>query len=136
MLDSGCCGMAGSFGFTQGHYRTSLQIGDLVLLPAVRKADPRTLILADGFSCRQQIEQTTERRGLHLAEALHLAYRTQHRPMVEADEYPERKYFADMQVDKPASRKQLVPIALMAVGVGLFYLATRWHRRRISRRRP
>jgi Fe-S oxidoreductase len=136
ILDSGCCGMAGSFGFTQQHYRTSLEIGELVLLPAVRKADSGTLILADGFSCRQQIEQTTDRRGLHFAEALYLGYRTQHRPMVKADEYPERKYFADMQVDKPASRKQLVPIALMAVGVGLFYLATRWHRRRISRRRP
>ncbi|HKT36414.1 MAG TPA: FAD-linked oxidase C-terminal domain-containing protein, partial [Nitrospira sp.] len=73
ILDSGCCGMAGSFGFKEEHYQTSLQIGNLSLLPAVRKAEKDTLILADGFSCREQLRQTTDRRGLHLAEVLHLA---------------------------------------------------------------
>src|SRR5207245_7017234 len=59
LLDSGCCGMAGSFGFEAAHFDVSAQVGELVLLPAVRKAPPDTLIVADGFSCREQIEQGT-----------------------------------------------------------------------------
>jgi FAD/FMN-containing dehydrogenase/Fe-S oxidoreductase len=72
-LDSGCCGMAGSFGFEVEHYDVSLQIGERVLLPAVRSAGAETLIITDGFSCREQIEQTTDRRALHLAQVLQLA---------------------------------------------------------------
>src|SRR5436305_2605856 len=70
LLDSGCCGMAGAFGFEEDHYEISLAIGERVLLPAVREAAPDTLIVADGFSCRQQIAQTTGRRAIHLAELL------------------------------------------------------------------
>lgn len=73
VLDSGCCGMAGAFGFEQEHFDVSLACGERVLLPAVRHADDETLIIANGFSCREQIEQTTGRRTLHLAEALQLA---------------------------------------------------------------
>jgi FAD/FMN-containing dehydrogenase/Fe-S oxidoreductase len=73
VLDSGCCGMAGSFGFEADHYDVSMQIGELALLPAVRKASPHTLIVADGFSCREQIEQGTGRRAVHLADALRTA---------------------------------------------------------------
>ena len=69
-LDSGCCGMAGSFGFEADHYQLSVDVGELVLLPAVRRASADTLIVADGFSCREQIAQTTNRRAVHLAEAL------------------------------------------------------------------
>jgi FAD/FMN-containing dehydrogenase/Fe-S oxidoreductase len=69
-LDAGCCGMAGSFGFAKDHYDLSLAIGERALLPAVRAAAPGALILADGFSCRTQIEHGTGRRPLHLAEAL------------------------------------------------------------------
>jgi Fe-S oxidoreductase len=69
-LDSGCCGMAGSFGFEADHYELSMQVGELVLLPAVRRAGTDTLIVADGFSCREQIKQATGRRAIHLAEAL------------------------------------------------------------------
>src|SRR5439155_16096353 len=72
-LDSGCCGMAGSFGFERDKYKVSVAIGERVLLPAVRAADRHTIILADGFSCREQIAQTTTRRGLHLAELVQLA---------------------------------------------------------------
>ena len=68
VLDSGCCGMAGAFGFEADHYEISLAIGERVLLPAVREANPETRILADGFSCRQQILQATGRRPIHLAE--------------------------------------------------------------------
>jgi Fe-S oxidoreductase len=77
VLDSGCCGMAGAFGFERDHYDISVQIGERVLLPAVRAADPETLVLTDGFSCRQQIAQVTGRRTLHLAEVLQMALRQQ-----------------------------------------------------------
>jgi Fe-S oxidoreductase len=74
LLDSGCCGMAGAFGFEAAHYEVSVACGERVLLPAVRAADEDTLIVADGFSCREQIGQTTGRRALHLAEVVDLAH--------------------------------------------------------------
>jgi FAD/FMN-containing dehydrogenase/Fe-S oxidoreductase len=70
MLDAGCCGMAGPFGFQAEKYSISQAIGERVLLPSVRQADPDTLIVADGFSCREQILQATGRRALHFAEVL------------------------------------------------------------------
>jgi len=73
VLDSGCCGMAGSFGFEADKYEVSVQIGERVLLPAVRKAAPDTLIVADGFSCFQQIEALTGRKALHIAQVLQMA---------------------------------------------------------------
>ncbi len=73
VLESGCCGMAGSFGYEKDKYAVSVAAGERVLLPRVRSADEATLILADGFSCRSQIEQLTDRGGLHLSEALKLA---------------------------------------------------------------
>jgi Fe-S oxidoreductase len=74
LLDSGCCGMAGAFGFEAGdHYGVSIAAGERVLLPAVRQAGSDTLVIADGFSCREQIAQTTKRRALHLADVLQLA---------------------------------------------------------------
>jgi FAD/FMN-containing dehydrogenase/Fe-S oxidoreductase len=74
-LDSGCCGMAGAFGFEAKHYDISMRIGDRVLLPRVREAERDTLIIANGFSCREQIEQATGRQTHHLAEVLQLAMR-------------------------------------------------------------
>ena len=68
--DSGCCGMAGSFGFRPEHYEASRRIGESVLMPAVRAASDATTIVANGFSCREQIEQMSGRRTLHLAEVL------------------------------------------------------------------
>jgi Fe-S oxidoreductase len=73
VLDSGCCGMAGSFGFEAEKYEVSLAIGERVLLPAVRNASSDTLIIADGFSCHRQIEQLTGRKALHIAEVLLMA---------------------------------------------------------------
>ncbi|WP_433037518.1 FAD-binding and (Fe-S)-binding domain-containing protein [Actinomycetospora sp. CA-053990] len=70
VLDSGCCGLAGNFGFEQGHYEVSVACGEAVLLPRVRDADAATAVIADGFSCRTQIDQLTERRGDHLASLL------------------------------------------------------------------
>jgi len=75
LLDAGCCGMAGAFGYERGEkYRVSKACAERALLPEVRQADPDTLILADGFSCRTQIESATNRSTLHLAQLLHLAY--------------------------------------------------------------
>ncbi|MFF7652132.1 FAD-binding and (Fe-S)-binding domain-containing protein [Streptomyces sp. NPDC007983] len=74
VLDEGCCGLAGNFGFERGHHEISMAIAEQGVLPAVRAAAPGSLLLADGFSCRTQIEQGgTGRRALHLAEALALA---------------------------------------------------------------
>jgi Fe-S oxidoreductase len=76
VLESGCCGLAGSFGFEAGRkYDVSMKAGERVLLPRVREASTDTLVLTDGFSCRTQIEHGTGRRALHLAEVLHLALR-------------------------------------------------------------
>jgi len=77
VLDSGCCGLAGNFGFERGHYEVSLACAERVLLPAVREADLSTVLLADGFSCRTQVEQArVGRQGVHLAELLASAVRT------------------------------------------------------------
>ncbi|OEV01432.1 dimethylmenaquinone methyltransferase [Streptomyces qinglanensis] len=71
VLDEGCCGLAGNFGFEQEHYSVSMKVAEQGVLPAVREAATSSLVLADGFSCRTQIEQGgTGRRPLHLAEAL------------------------------------------------------------------
>ena len=71
-IDSGCCGMAGPFGFEKEKYEVSQAVGERVLLPAVRNTPQDALIVSDGFSCREQILQATGRRALHLAEALQL----------------------------------------------------------------
>jgi len=70
ILPSGCCGMAGSFGFERGKFDLSMKAAERVLLPRVRAAAPETLVLANGFSCREQIEQATNRTTLHIAELL------------------------------------------------------------------
>jgi len=66
----GCCGLAGNFGVEAGHYEVSVAVAETQLLPAVRAAAPDTVVLADGFSCRTQLEQLSDRRGVHLAELL------------------------------------------------------------------
>jgi hypothetical protein len=73
MIPSGCCGMAGSFGYEAEHYEISQKIGELVLFPAVRAAPVETLIAAPGTSCRHQIKDGTSRQALHPVEILHAA---------------------------------------------------------------
>ena len=72
-IDAGCCGMAGAFGFAEQTFAISQAIGERVLLPAVRRAPADALVVADGFSCREQIRQATGRRALHLAEVIQAA---------------------------------------------------------------
>ena len=76
MPETGCCGMAGAFGFEKEHYDVSIQCGERVLLPAVRQRGDDELIITDGFSCHEQILQTTGRESLHLAEVLAKAFRS------------------------------------------------------------
>ena len=129
LLDSGCCGMAGAFGFAAEHYDVSIACGERVLLPAVRAATPETLIIADGFSCREQIAQTTNRRALHLAEVLQMAlYR---HPDDAPQSYPERH--------APSQPRSLPAMARTAVaigaGVGATLATAAWLRRHIPRRK-
>ena len=90
VLDSGCCGMAGSFGFESEHHEISVKIGERRLLPAVRDAGLDTLVVADGFSCKSQIEELTERRALHTAQLVKMAL--DHGPSGPAGNEPERAY--------------------------------------------
>ena len=70
ILDSGCCGMAGSFGFEIDHYEMSVKCGERILLPRVRETPQEVMLIADGFSCREQIGQLANRRALHTTEVL------------------------------------------------------------------
>ncbi len=73
IIPSGCCGMAGSFGFEKEHYDLSMKIGELVLLPTIRKQSEETIIAAPGTSCRHQIKDGTGREALHTVEVLYNA---------------------------------------------------------------
>ncbi|MFT3837869.1 MAG: FAD-binding and (Fe-S)-binding domain-containing protein [Myxococcaceae bacterium] len=75
MLDSGCCGMAGGFGYEKGHYEVSQKSFDLELLPHLPPHGDETLLVADGFSCREQVEQEAGRQAVHTAQVLQMAIR-------------------------------------------------------------
>jgi FAD/FMN-containing dehydrogenase/Fe-S oxidoreductase len=76
VLDAGCCGLAGNFGFEKGHYNVSVACAEDKLMPALRKADPDALVLADGFSCRTQIrELSADHRPMHIAQVIAAALR-------------------------------------------------------------
>jgi len=116
----GCCGMAGSFGFERDKdkYDISLAIGELELLPAVRKAPPEWLIIADGFSCREQIAQGTARHALHLAEVLQMALN----PSLRADDpYPESAQVRQRDAEVLSSM-QRAGLGLGALAAGGFLL--------------
>jgi FAD/FMN-containing dehydrogenase/Fe-S oxidoreductase len=115
VLDAGCCGMAGSFGFERDHYDVSVAVGERALLPAVRAAAADTVLVADGFSCREQIAQTTGRATLHLADILAP-------PVDNRIAVPERDGHRRLLRARPA----MVGLAAVAVGV----LASGVHRRR------
>ncbi len=123
ILDSGCCGMAGSFGFEREHYDVSLAVGELVLLPAVRNAAKDQLIVANGFSCREQIRQTTDRGAMHLAQVIQMAHREG--PQGGQGEYPE-DYCPDDE-ESGAGTGRLVGTAI-AVGMGALVAALLWRK--------
>jgi FAD/FMN-containing dehydrogenase/Fe-S oxidoreductase len=110
VLPDGCCGMAGSFGFEEDHYEISAKVGEHALLPAVRRAGLNEIIVADGFSCREQISQMTERHAMHLAEVLQLAIHKG--PNGPNDLHPEQGLIAE---HRRAVQKSKVE-ALAAIG--------------------
>ena len=75
-IDSSCCGMAGSFGYEKEHYDASMEMGSLSLFPAINEAESDTLVVADGVSCRGQIEHGTGRQAMHVARVLQMALKT------------------------------------------------------------
>jgi Fe-S oxidoreductase len=112
MLDSGCCGMAGAFGFEKGeHYDVSIKCGERALLPKVRDADADTLIVANGFSCREQISQTTDRQALHPAQVLKMAL-----DGAKPHAYAELDYMADIPAHKKQRRRAKVQRSAKAAG--------------------
>jgi len=125
----GCCGMAGSFGFESDKYDLSIAIGELELLPAVRQAPPDWLIIADGFSCREQIAQGSSRHALHLAEVLQMALRTTiNGPAVpNSRPYPEsaRTHRHESEVLQSMKHASLGLAALAAGGALLWKLSRR-----------
>ena len=129
VLDSGCCGMAGSFGFEAENYDVSVAVGERVLLPAVRSLDDETLIISDGFSCREQVADLTGRGALHLAQVLRMALRegpgAAIRGPVESAYQPLGKW---------SPRPSRAAVAAVVGGVGLVAgLGLAWA---LTRRRP
>ena len=118
--DSGCCGMAGSFGYEADHYSIGLACGERVLLPAVRGAAADALVVADGFSCREMIRQETDRRAVHFAQVLQMALHEG--PAGPQGSLPETRYTA-------VERTPAVPVGVLAAalgtGAGIWWAARR-----------
>ena len=99
----------------------SIKAGERVLLPAVRNAADDTIIIADGFSCREQIEQQTDRKGLHLAQVLQMALKEKNSSTVRS--LPEKKYVDDMKLKNPNKTRNNVLLGLaVAIGVATFLI--------------
>jgi Fe-S oxidoreductase len=115
-VTGGCCGLAGSWGFETGKHDISMQCGEQALLPAVRDAPPETVIVADGFSCKTQIEQAgTGRRALHVAQVMQLA---RERGAQGYTAGPPEGPYADRRPAAPSAvrRRRLAGVALAAAG--------------------
>jgi FAD/FMN-containing dehydrogenase/Fe-S oxidoreductase len=126
LLDAGCCGMAGSFGFEADKHAVSLAVGERALLPAVRKAGLSTVVMADGFSCKEQIAQETPRHALHLAEVMALAIRKG--PQGPEGVYPETSFVQQRVIAQKRSMKHAgLVTALLAVGAGAAWWYSRKH---------
>jgi Fe-S oxidoreductase len=113
-LDAGCCGMAGGWGYEHGHHEVSVACAERVLLPKVRGAARESVVVADGFSCRSQIEQAhTGRRALHVAQVLALARK--HGPAGPPEPYPERTAPARPEGQTPGRATRVAAAAAVAV---------------------
>jgi FAD/FMN-containing dehydrogenase/Fe-S oxidoreductase len=119
--DSGCCGMAGPFGFDAAHLEVSLAVGERVLLPKVREADDTTIIVANGFSCREQIAQTTNRQALHPAQVLKMAIDDSGKPSNGA--FPELRYMSSIDAEsKAAALRGATALLILAAGFAGFLI--------------
>ena len=139
MKSSTCCGVAGSFGYERDKYDVSMQVGEHDLLPQVRAASKAALVIADGFSCRSQIEHATDRHALHTAEVVQMAINEgAARPPSSPPgrrgspiNYPEQR-FAEPRTwvpSRPAVESGLFAAGLLA-GAGLAWWFTRARTRR------
>ncbi len=126
VLSAGCCGMAGAFGFVEETRDVGVACGERALLPRVRHERDETIVMANGFSCREQIGQGTHRGALHLAEVMKLAI--DHGPSGPAGARPEAMVLARRRAGVRASMlRAAAGVALtIAAGLGLFS----WSRRR------
>jgi Fe-S oxidoreductase len=122
ILDAGCCGLAGGFGYEAGHLEVSVACGERRLLPAVRDAAPDTIVVADGFSCREQIRQLTDRRALHLAQVLRMALRDG--PDGPRDDPPERDH-AELDL-RSARARPLAAAVAAAFAVAALVVLVAW----------
>jgi Fe-S oxidoreductase len=126
-VKAGCCGLAGSWGFEAGHYDVSLAAGEQGLLPRVREASRLDLVVANGFSCKTQIEQGgTGRRALHIAQLMQMA--REHGPGGVRGDRPERAY--DEVRPQPSRLRRARRLAVPAVAVGACIHAGRSRLRR------
>jgi Fe-S oxidoreductase len=113
-VSGGCCGLAGSWGFEAGHHEVSMQCGEQALLPAVRKADEQTIVVANGFSCKTQIQQSDAgRNALHVAQVIKMA--REHGEQGYRSGRPEEPYYEVRP--EPSSRQRLARLG--AGGLGL-----------------
>ena len=120
----GCCGMAGSFGFGKDKYEVSIAVGELELLPAVRRAPTDALIIADGFSCREQIAQCTDRHALHLAEVIQMALTEG--PAGREGPFPEQELVHNKQAAvRDSMKKAAFAMAGLAAGGALLWAFNR-----------
>lgn len=127
VLDAGCCGMAGYFGYEAGsHYEVGKAAGERVLLPQVRNADAYAIIIADGFSCREQIEQETNRKGLHTAQVMQMAMHQEKTDLI----YPEKKYVDGRKLPGKPINKTLVLALSVALLAGATVLTTLYLKRK------
>jgi FAD/FMN-containing dehydrogenase/Fe-S oxidoreductase len=111
--DTGCCGLAGSFGFESGHDEISRKIGEQRLIPMVRQAAKDTLIIADGFSCKHQIKEMTDREALHTAQLLQMALHDG--PDGPPAGYPEVRY-PDLRLEPGRTRALTRTGSVLGVG--------------------
>ena len=116
--------MAGAFGYEKDKYQVSIDCGERSLLPQVRKAGLSTLIIADGFSCKEQIAQQTNRHAVHLAEILQMGLRRE----VPAT-LPERHSVASRKAAQKKSmvRAGITTIGILALGAGFLWKHKRLH---------
>ncbi len=118
-MQTGCCGMAGGFGFERSHFAVSQTVAAQRLLPAVEAAEAGTLLVSDGFSCRQQVAQNLPRRMLHTAEAIDLRLRELRGERL-AEPYPETSADTARNQDggRRPKRRAWLPLALAGIGLG------------------
>lgn len=126
VLESGCCGMAGSFGYEKDKYEVSVACGERVLLPEVRKAGLSTIIMADGFSCKEQIAQETNRHALHVAEVLKMGLNDGTGTLDIT--YPEKQFVEPRKRDQKKSMIRAAVVTLAAIGLAAAGLA--WAKKR------